>query len=342
MTDLLKKVDKDKYNWTSYGHISATGYTCPTPCSDGKFVYAFFAPGVVVCYDLEGKRQWIQNVMDLGIAKSKDGKPHASTPNCASPALIGDKLVVFKGWFRAFDKRTGKMAWDTGNISKEFDMSHGGVPRYYSAQSVVPFRLGGTDLVMGFWGRTLRASDGKVMSGPVINEHTYCTPVIDGDVAYVWGGQKYRMSLGDDKAVMRGLGGIAGVQQFTVSSPLCHDGLIYALDSHGVLNVTDARTLKSVYRQRLDMWPLYHYNAIGATPSVALGGKHIYLMDNQGITVVVEPGRTFKQVAYNRIDTGMQHAWPICARERTQGTPVFDGKCMFIRGEKNLYCIAPE
>jgi outer membrane protein assembly factor BamB len=339
ITALLKKVDPEMYNWTSDAHIPAIGYTCPTPVSDGKFVYAFLTPGVAVCYDLNGNRQWIQNVMDLGLAKTKGGKWHHPTPNSASPALIGDKFILFKGWFRAFDKMTGKLAWDTGNVTTEFDGSHGNIPFYYSPQSVVPFRLDGTDMVMGFWGRTLRASDGKVMSGPVTTPHVYNTAVIDGDIAYIWGAEKVQMKLEGDKVEIKKLGHIEGTHQFTVSSPLLHDGLIYAMDSHGEVVVIDANTLKQVYRKKLDMWPLFHFNAIGATPSVALGGKHIYLIDNQGVCVVIEPGRTFKQVAYNRIDTMMQHPWPLTTRERIEASPVFDGQDLFIRGEKNLYCI---
>jgi outer membrane protein assembly factor BamB len=339
MTEILTKIDKEKYSWTSYGHASAMGYATATPVSDGQSVYAFFAPGVVVCYDLDGNRRWIQNVLDLGIAPTKDGKMHWPTPNTASPALVGDKLILFKGWFRAFDKRTGKVAWDTGNLSKEFDSSHGDIPRYFCASSVVPFTLDGQGFVMGFWGRILRASDGKVMADPVLTEHIYSTPVIEGDTAYVWGNQKYRMTLDGDRVVRKGLGGIEGMQQWTVSSPLLRDGLIHALQSHGELTVVDAETLKPVYTRRLDMWPLYHYNAIGAVPSVALGGKHVFLMDNQGTAVVLSPGRTFKQVGYNCLRASMRHPWPLTTLERTQSAPIFDGKLIYIRGERNVYCI---
>ncbi len=105
------------------------------------------------------------------------------------------------------------------------------------------------------------------------------------------------------------------------------------------LNVVDAQTLRLVYKQRLDMWPLFHFNAIGATPSVALVGKHVFLMDNQGTMVVVEPGRAFKQVGYNCLRASIQHPWPLTTLERTQSAPIFDGKQIYIRGERNLCCI---
>jgi hypothetical protein len=155
----------------------------------------------------------------------------------------------------------------------------------------------------------------------------------------VWNAQKYRMTLEGDQVKLAGLGKVEGVQDFQMSSPLVHDGLIYMLDVYGTLRVLDAQTLKVIYTQRLDMWPLFNYDAIGATPSVALGGTHIYLMDNQGTCVVIEPGRAFKQVACNRLQTSVLHPWPSTTNERTESAPVFDGKFTFIRGEKNLYCI---
>jgi outer membrane protein assembly factor BamB len=340
MREILAKIDKEKYvPVTEQGHISAIGYACPTPVSDGKRVYAFFAPGVVVCYDLDGNRRWIANVMDLGRARSKDGHLVETSPNCASPVLVDGRFIVFKGWFRAFDALTGQVAWDTGQISKEFDMSHGGVPEQFCAQSCVPVRVDGVGYVLGFRGRLLRASDGKVTTVATLTPHVYCTPVVDGNVAYIFGAFKCELSAEGGEVKAKPIAGIEGVSQFTVSSPLVHDGLIYALNAEGILIVTDAATCRIIYSQRLDMWPLFHFNAIGAVPSVALGGKHVYLMDNLGTTIVIEPGRAFKQVALNRIDTLTRPPWPLNTMERFEASPVFDRDEMFVRGHAQLYCI---
>ncbi|MHC4179849.1 MAG: outer membrane protein assembly factor BamB family protein [Planctomycetota bacterium] len=83
-----------------------------------------------------------------------------------------------------------------------------------------------------------------------------------------------------------------------------------------------------------------HYNAIGVGAGATLGGKHIYVLDNQGTCVVLEPGPVFKQVAVNRIETVIQRDWPIPPQEIVaNGAPVFDGKYMYLRGERYLYCI---
>ncbi len=346
MRDLLGKIDKDKYlpaEFQWWPHISAIGTACPTPVSDGKRVYAHFAPGVVVCYDLDGKRQWAANALDLGRARSKDGRLLAAGPNCASPVLIGGKFIVFNGWFRAFDALTGKTAWDTGQISKIFDGSHGGIPMQFCSQSCVPARIDGVDYVIGLWGLFVSASDGKVMTEfplePMAAGNIYCTPVAEGKFAWLFGVSKFELSSEGGEVRMKRLAAIEGASQFTVSSPLVYGGLVYSLNAEGTLNVADAETGKLVYSKRLDMWPLFHYNAVGATPSVALGGKYVYLMDNLGTTVVVEQGRSFKQVALNRIDTLMQIPWPLSPQERFEASPVFDRDEMFVRGHANLYCI---
>ena len=53
----------------------------------------------------------------------------------------------------------------------------------------------------------------------------------------------------------------------------------------------------------------------------------------------IKPGKTFKQVALNRIE---HFAWRSSVgnpQEDTYSTPVCDGKNIFIRGEEMLFCI---
>ncbi|MFB3893688.1 MAG: PQQ-binding-like beta-propeller repeat protein [Phycisphaerae bacterium] len=340
--DMLTKIDAAKYARGVVAHIPAIGFACPTPASDGQAVYAQFHPGVVVCYDLDGNRRWIASTMDLGYAVCEDGKEWVHAPNgCCSPAIVGDKLVVLKGWFRAFDRKTGKVAWDTGPINNDFWKGEGGVPNFNCPQSVLPGSVGGIDFVMGFNGCLVRASDGKVMGPPThhVALNQFATPVIDGDTAYEWGVQKYKLTAEGGEIKRQNAGAAPSGGGMDCSSPLPYQGLVYCLSAAGVMSVSEAQTGKLLYKQQLEMTPLCHYNAIGATPSVALGGKHIFLMDNQGTCVVVAPGREFKQVARNRIDTMMQHPWPLTTIERFEASPVFDGAYMFIRGERNLYCI---
>ncbi|MCL2641759.1 MAG: PQQ-binding-like beta-propeller repeat protein, partial [Phycisphaerales bacterium] len=326
-------------------HFSTVGYAARMPVSDGRFVYAHFGPHVAVAYDMDGNRQWIQNTSTLGLARRVEITD--KTPNMGftyphqpvnTPVIVGNNLIIHNGWLRAFNKNTGEMVWDTGILDKGFDGSHEGIPKTVCAQSLIPLRFGGIDAVMGFHGRIFRASDGHMMSGPTSSVMTWTTPVVDDDFVYVWSQARQRMSV-EDGEIKQTADVRTSQGNHAMSSPLVHNGLIYYLRAHGQLSVFEADTNQLVYNQNLPMNPLLHSSSMGATASVSIAGNYIYLFDDQGTGIIIEPGRTFRQVVVNRIDTMMNHPWPLSTMERTWSTPTFDGKHMFIRSEKMLYCI---
>jgi hypothetical protein len=97
---------------------------------------------------------------------------------------------------------------------------------------------------------------------------------------------------------------------------------------------------RSLYRKDLDFQPICHYNAIPVAACPTLGGRYVYVMDNQGTCIVVEAGPEFKQVAKNHLGTQIARVWPVPPQETiAYGAPVFDGKYMYVRGEAHLYCI---
>ena len=108
-----------------------------------------------------------------------------------------------------------------------------------------------------------------------------------------------------------------------------------------IATVMDAATGEVAYQRVLGFEPPYvprRHHPRRLRIDLTLGGKHIYISDNQGTTVVIEPGRVFKQVAHNRIE----QPWFRYGFERnecTHSSPVFVGKRLYTRGEANLYCI---
>lgn len=126
----------------------------------------------------------------------------------------------------------------------------------------------------------------------------------------------------------------------TAGSPLVWEGLVYQIDIYGNLFVGDLATKQTVYWRDLKLQGFMHYNAVPVAASPALIGGHIFLCDNQGTTVVIEPGREYKEVARNRIDTVLDRELPLPAQETlTYSPPITDGKHIFLRGERYLYCI---
>ena len=61
------------------------GGAASTPVTDGKFVYAFFANGVLGCVDSGGKQVWVRRLVS--------GKPKNIYGFAASPILHGDLLI---------------------------------------------------------------------------------------------------------------------------------------------------------------------------------------------------------------------------------------------------------
>jgi len=121
-----------------------------------------------------------------------------------------------------------------------------------------------------------------------------------------------------------------------VSSPLYVDGLIYQLTQGGGLLVNDAATGALAYRKVLALKPRTAYwNWAGCSVSRTLAGKYIYLMDNQGTTLVLQPGREYKLVAENFLAESKD------GKEKAQfnSTPICEGTRMYYRTPGHLYCI---
>ena len=60
---------------------------------------------------------------------------------------------------------------------------------------------------------------------------------------------------------------------------------------------------------------------------------------NTGNTLVIKPGRSFEQLAKNRIESVFPRYWGL-RHERFVASPAFDGKVMFLRGERFLYALS--
>ncbi|MFH1022199.1 MAG: PQQ-binding-like beta-propeller repeat protein [Planctomycetota bacterium] len=275
------------------------GYSSPTPTSDGKFVYVLFGTGTAACYDLDGNRKWARI-----IERTKEGYGH-----CSSPLLLGGKLIVHIMNVSALDPQTGKTLWETPSG-----------PRFGSP---VPARAGDTDVIVTANGDFLRASDGKMLAKKLC-PLTYNAPVVAGGVAYFiqHGGQAFRLpAKAEEPFTPEKLWQTKPENDRYYDSPVHHDGLLYAMTQTGILSAIDAKTGEVVYKQNLGLGKGTGY------PSPVLAGKSLFVSFDNGTTVVVEPGRQFKEVIRNTLPEGFR------------STPLFAGSRIYIRGLKHLYCI---
>ena len=276
------------------------GYSSPTPVSDGENVFVLFSTGVVACFDMNGNRKWAR----------LHEKPTAGWGHSTSPVLVGGKLIVHVLDLVALDPATGKELWRTKS-------------RYaYGTPAVT--RIGDTDVVITPGGDIVRVSDGEILAAKV-GKLTYATPVIKDGVVYFIEKKATAAKLPDVagetiKPQQLWTAKIKGTRHY--ASAVVHDGLIYAVSREEYLNVLDAATGEVLYERKMNMGK----GIDSAYPSVTLAGKYIYVGCQEGVTVVLAPGRTYKEVARNSL-------------EKYRSSPVFIGSKMYLRCLKNLYCI---
>ncbi len=281
----------------------SNGYTSPVPVSDGSYVYALYGTGTVVCYDMDGVKQWARL-----IEKSSHRWGHS-----ASPALHGKILIVHVQTLFALDAATGKTLWQA-------DAEVG-----WGAPQII--RVGETWAVMtSKRGDIFRLSDGQRL-GENVTSLDYATPVVRDNIVYSIEGQSFARSVTlkpEATAVNVDTlwqARIKGSRHY--ASPLLHDGLVYTISREARLSVLEQSTGTLVYEKKLT---INHGNTNSVYSSVTLGGDHIFIGCEEGTTLVLKPGRTYSEVARNNL-------------EPFRSTPVFSGDRMYLRGLRHLYCI---
>lgn len=284
------------------GYDATAGYSSATPVTDGKHVYVMFGNGLAAAYDLEGKRLWLKLIEH----------PTAAYGHGASPVLVKDKLLVHFSDLVALNTKDGSEAWRA-----KIAPSHG---------TAMHTRVGDTDVIIHPNGVAVRVADGVVVArnlgscGPN-------SPLIQDGRAYFIAGQARAVALPTSldasvkwEPLWKGKGTNLKGGSYWFPSPVLHDDLIYALNATANFTVVNAKTGQRVYEEKLEFGGGQCY------PSITLAGKHLFVSSDNGHTLILEPGREYKEVAHNTL-------------EAFRSSPVFEGKRMYVRTVKNLWCI---
>jgi outer membrane protein assembly factor BamB len=284
--------------YTQPNQHPTAGYSAPTPVTDGKEVFVAYGNGLVACHDLDGNRKWLKLVEHTTLTFA----------HSASPVLAGGKLLVHFTDLVALDPKTGNEVWR---------LQH---PPSYGTPLAT--RIGDVDVVFTPKGALVRAQDGKVLADNLGSCGANSPTLHDGVVYYAHGtAMAYRLKdLSAEPAkppvMMKGKVKPGG---YGFCSPVVHEGLLYASNDQGILSVVDAATGAPVYEERLNLGGSIY-------PSISAAGKYLYVSSDNGMTVVLQPGREFKVLARNKL-------------EPFRSSLVFEGKRVYVRTEKHLYCI---
>ena len=106
-------------------------------------------------------------------------------------------------------------------------------------------------------------------------------------------------------------------------SPLLYDGVLYLLKSNsGLLSAFEASTgMPHYHLQRLEGLPEVFASPVGA-------GGRVYIAGRDGVVLVIRNGKTYEVLAANKLDDGFD------------ASPALVEDAIYLRGYKNLYCIA--
>lgn len=338
----LRKIDEKRFTLKLDGHYEShfgiVGFTVPTPVSDGKHVYAWTGMGVAACYDLDGKRLWITRLQ---------GEPSYAS----SPALVDGKLIVFMNRLWGLDAATGKLLWQQKKIA-------------HNVAALIPARLANTPVVVTQRGHIVRATDGHILwlrgRDEGQGDTGWAPPVVLGNTIYAL---KYGVTnlskidcgacAGDDwepkvvnyslpeKVSRKPNGG--WIDRWTAGGPLIWDDVAYTIDIWRNAFAFDMKMKRMTYQQDTGVSGFFHYNAVSVAASPALLGANLLVQNNQGTALLVKPGANYEVIARNHLGTVIDRPWPLPGQEVIgYSPPITDGRRLFVRGERYLYCIAEQ
>ncbi len=279
-----------------------TGLSAPTLATDGKHVYAIFATGDVIAFDMNGARVWARN---LGVPDNHYG--HSSS------LIVWDNKLFIQydtnrgGKVMALNTENGETAWEKTRASKISWASPALAQvddKYQLILTADPIVAGydiktGEELwqvkcMMGEVGPSVGFADGIVVAA---NEYAKMVAIDVKTKAILWEADEYLPEA---------------------SSPLAYNGLVVVATSYGVMACYDLKTGEKYWEHDVG-------KTLYSSPTYADG--KLFMMDNDGVMRVYEFGKEMKLISENKLG------------EKAGTTPAFANGKIYIRGDKNLYCI---
>ena len=294
-----------------------SSYASSTPATDGKLVYAFFGTEGLYAYDYNGKLAWKAQLGNLGTVGMGTG---------TSPILFENLVIVQcdeengeSSFIVALDKKTGKEVWRT---PRKVQVSWA-TPILVRTAKRAELITSGTEFVISYdpaTGKELWRHKG-------VESNAIPSPVANSDMVFLVAGFPAKIAMA---IKLGGSGDLTGTPNVPwtyakgtayVPSPILYGDYLYLTTDRGILTCIDAKTGEVKYEGGRIPIPA----TFTASP-VAFDGK-ILMTSEDGDTFIVKAGPKHEILGTNSVGEAV-YASPAIA----------DGR-IFIRGEKNLYCI---
>ena len=280
-----------------------TGLAAPTMAVDGTRIYAIFATGDIIAFDLQGNKVWGRN---LGVPNNHYG--HSSSLMVWENKVVVQYDTNSKGRMLALNTATGETLWDVER------------PVHISWSSPILIEVGGKIQVV-------------TTADPYVSGHDLQTG------AEIWKVEALMGEVGPSAAYGGGL--VYATNEYArlvaiepkpgaefvweddeylseAASPVVHNGLLYEATSYGVLVCYDAKTGEK-------QWEKEYGDGFYSSPMVADG--KLYVIDLSGVTHIIKADRTGTVIAEPELGEG------------GFALPAFADGVIYLRGKENLYCI---
>ncbi len=292
-----------------------SSFASSTPATDGKYVYAFFGSEGLYAYDVQGKFAWKADLGKLATAGMGTG---------TSPILYDNLVIVQcdeengeRSFIVGINKKTGKEVWRT---PRKVQVSWA-TPLLVRRTKRAELITSGNEAVIAYEPATGK----ELWRHKGVDSNAIPSPVANNEMVFISAGFPARIAMaiklggaGDlvDSVVWKYAKGTA-----YVPSPILYGDYLYLTTDRGILTCLDARTGEVKYEGGRAPIP----STFTASP-IAFDGK-ILMTSEDGDTFVIKAGPKHEILGTNTVGE------PVYA-----SPAVADGN-IFIRGEKNLYCI---
>lgn len=292
-----------------------SSYAASTPATDGQAVYAFFGTEGLYSYDMKGKLLWKADLGKLGTVGMGTG---------TSPILYENLVIVQcdeenggASFIVGIDKKTGREAWRT---SRKIQVSWS-TPLLVRTAKRAELITSGTEAIVSYDPKT----GAELWRHKGVESNAIPSPVAAGNLVFLSAGYPAKIAM----AITLGGTGDLGdtvAWKYTkgtayVPSPILYGDYLYLTSDRGILTCLDAKTGEVKYEGGRVPIPA----SFTASP-IAFDGK-ILLTSEDGDTFVIKAGPKHEVITTNSVGE------PVYA-----SPAVADGN-IFIRGERNLYCI---
>ena len=294
-----------------------SSYAASTPATDGKLVYAYFGTEGLYAYDFKGNLAWkaqLGNIATVGMGTG------------TSPILFDNVVIVqcdedngVASFIVALDKKTGKEVWKT---PRKVQVSWS-TPLLVRTAKRAELIASGTESVIAYDPATGK----ELWQHKGVESNAIPSPVANNEMVYLVAGFPAKIAMAIRLGQTGDLTGTPNVPwkyskgTAYVPSPILYGEYLYLTTDRGILTCIDARTGEVKYEGGRIPIPA----TFTASP-VAFEGK-ILMTSEDGDTFIVKSGPKHEILGTNSIGEPV-YASPAIA----------DGR-IFIRGEKNLYCI---